>query len=445
MRIHFKQGRIFDLFQSHIVSNLEMPGRHTISNTILFKGDHEKDWSRDYRLFSKSQWDARECMNTVLEEGLTHVPEKLPFIPIGVDLTSLRKHGKKIPYTSYQVDPLSPPFCKGLMWGQRLLHASLLIPMHEHGLPARGIPIRLEMAPFVKKPGKKASTEDWQNYKKEKKLRNANIQAMELVSELRNTCNLSIGKRILVVADGGFCNQHCFKSLPLNVDLLTRCRKDAKLCYKSTSESSFYSSEKFTPEEIRTNSNIAFLTAKAFYGGGWRDIQYKEISNLYWQRGAQKRSLRLIVIKPVPYRKTRSGNDNYRDPCYLLTTDFISDTDQLIQTYLNRIEIEQNHRDMKNNLGLGQSQVWSDIATEKHPQMIMIAYSVLLLSILRACGPLRTIKDYIPPPKWYRGRLRPTIEDMKRRLRQELIHYPHWRQHYGIRVPWGRITQNLVA
>lgn len=445
MRIHFKQSRIFDLFQSHIVSNLEMSGRHTISNTILFRGDDDKDWSRNYRLFSKSQWDVRGCMNTVFQEALKQLSEKMPFIPIGIDLTSLRKHGKKIPYTSYQVDPLSPAFRKGLMWGQRFLHASLLIPMHEHNLPARGIPIRLEMSPFLKKPGKKASSEDLEVYKKEKKLRNANVQAMKLVNELREICDLSTNKKMLIVADGGFCNQHCFKSLPSNVDLLSRCRKDAKLCYKSTVNDSFYSSEKFTPEKVRTDSNIPFHSAKAFYGGNWRDIQYKEISNLYWQRGGQKTPLRLIVIKPMPYRKTGSGYDNYRDPCYLLTTDLTSDADQLIQAYFNRIEIEQNHRDMKNNLGLGQAQVWSEIAAERHPQMIMLAYSVLLLSILKACGPLRTANDYIPPPKWYRGRLRPTIEDMKRRLRQELTNYPEWREYYGIRVPWEHVTQKLVA
>lgn len=330
------------------------------------------------------------------------------------------------------------------MWGQRFLHASLLIPMHEYGLPARSVPIRLEMAPFVKKPGKKASSEELEVYKKEKKIRNANIQTMKLINELRGVCNLSTAKKIIMVADGGFCNGECFKSLPTNVDLLSRCRKDAKLCYQSSKKGSFYSSEKFTPNDVRIDSNIPFQSTKAFYGGDWREIQYKEVFNVYWQRGGKKRPLRLIVIKPMPYRKTGSGNDNYRDPCYLLTTDLISDAKDLLQAYFNRIEIEQNHRDMKNNLGLGQAQVRSKTAPEKHPQMIMIAYSMLLLSILKACGPKRT-SEFIPPPKWYRGRLRPTIEDMKRRLRKELIDNSAWQKYFGIKTSWSNITQKLVA
>lgn len=444
LHYHFSQDRVFNLFKSHIVSNLEMPGRHTISNTIVFIGNEDKDWSKDYRLFSKNQWDASACMDVVFLEALKELPKDIPFIPIAVDLTSLRKHGKKIPYTSYQVDPLSPPFQKGLMWGQRFLHASLLIPMHEYALPARSVPIRLEIAPFVKKPGKKATLEDWAAYKKEKKIRNANIQTMKMMRTLREVCNIYTTKRILMVADGGFCNQECFKSLPPNVDLLSRCRKDAKLCLQSTKKGSFYSSEKFTPNEVRIDSTIPFHDAKSFYGGDWRNIQYKEISGLYWQRGAQKRPLRLIVIKPMPYRKTGSGNDNYRDPCYLLTTDLISDAIDLIQAYFNRIEIEQSHRDMKNNLGLGQAQVWSKTSTERHPQMIMIAYSILLLSILRACGTHRSA-EYLPPPKWYRGRLRPTIEDMKRKLRRELIDNSEWQKYFGIKTSWRDVTQKLVA
>lgn len=444
MRSHFSQNRVFELFKSHIIGNLCMPGRHTVSNNICFRGNENEDWSREYRLFSKSIWDVKSCMNTILLEALDHLPE-LPFIPIAIDLTTLRKHGKKIPFTNYQVDPLSPPFCKGLMWGQRFLHASLLIPMEEHSLPARGIPIQLELCPFIKKPGKKASKEDVAEYKKAKKIYNANVQAMKLVEELKSICNRKSFKNIFIVGDGGFCNQQCFKALPEGVDLGARSRKDAVLCFKSTEKRSFYSKDKFTPEQVRKDPKIPSYKGKAFYGGNWRDIEYKEIKNVYWQRGAKRRPLRLIVILPMPYRKTSSGNENYRDPCYLLTTDLTTPAEVIIQMYFNRIEIEQNHRDMKNSLGLGQAQVWSEISVERQPQSIMIGYSILLLSTLKAFGPHREADKYMPPPKWYRGRLRPTIEDMRRRMRRELDCHVEWRERLGIHVAWGPATTKLVA
>lgn len=445
MRLHFKQIRVFRLFQSHILSILEMPGRHTISNAICFKGDDDKDWTRDYRLFSTSQWDVKGCLNIIFQEALHHLPEETPFIPIAIDLTSVRKTSKKIPLTNYVIDPLSPPFCRGLMLGQRFLHASVLLPMHKYGIPARGIPIRLEASPYVKKPGKKASKEEWEQYKQARKEYNSNIHTIKMIKEIINIPNLPKNKRILLVGDGGFCNQHCFKSLPEGVDLLVRCRKDAKLCYRSEESGSFYGSNKFTPEDVRKDEKISWLQTKAFYGGDWRDVEYKEIKNVYWQRGAQKRGLRVIVIKPMPYRQTGSGYNNYRENCYLLTTDLVTDPQQLIQAYFDRIEIEQNHRDMKNSLGLGEAQVWTEPSVERHPQTIMLAYSTLLLAILRLLGPKRDAKDYMPPPKWYKGRKRPTIEDMRRRIRQEMMDYPEWREYYGIHLPWERTTTKLVA
>lgn len=99
------------------------------------------------------------------------------------------------------------------MWGQRFLHASLLIPMEQHSLPARSIPIQLAMAPYVKKTGKKASDEDRIAYKKAKKVHNANVQTMKLVKDLKQICSSKTPKKILIVGDGGFCNKQCFGSL----------------------------------------------------------------------------------------------------------------------------------------------------------------------------------------------------------------------------------------
>lgn len=219
MRYRFSQYRVFKLFQSHVISNLEMPGRHTVSNAICLRGREDRDWTREYRLFSTNQWDVVRCMNVILHEALEHIPEEDSFIPFAVDLTSLRKHGKRIPYTGYQADPLSPPFRKGIMWGQRFLHASLLVPMHPHALPARAIPVRVELCPIVHKPGKKATEEEWATYKVERKSKNASVYAMKMVKELTGVCQYHYPKKkVLIVADGGFCNRSCFGSLPENAE-----------------------------------------------------------------------------------------------------------------------------------------------------------------------------------------------------------------------------------
>jgi hypothetical protein len=57
---------------------------------------------------------------------------------------------------------------------------------------------------------------------------------------------------------------------------------------------------------------------------------------MYWQSGARQCPLRLIVIAPTPYRRSKSKKLYYRDPAYLLTTDLRSSVKQLLQIYFDR-------------------------------------------------------------------------------------------------------------
>jgi hypothetical protein len=65
--------------------------------------------------------------------------------------------------------------------------------------------------------------------------------------------------------------------------------------------------------------------------------------------------LRLIVLAPTPYRKRKSSKLYYRQPAYLLTSDLKSNASKLIQIYLDRWQIEVNHREEKDTLGVGQA------------------------------------------------------------------------------------------
>ena len=64
-----------------------------------------------------------------------------------------------MPQTQWHRDPLGPPFQTNLRWGHRFLQASLVLPLYlqDGESSSRSIPVRFEMAPVVKKPGKKAA------------------------------------------------------------------------------------------------------------------------------------------------------------------------------------------------------------------------------------------------------------------------------------------------
>jgi hypothetical protein len=206
--------------------------------------------------------------------------------------------------------------------------------------------------------------------------------------------------------------------------LLVRARKDAKLCFRAASGSRrFYGAEKLTPEQKRKDDNRGWKTTKIFYGGKRRKIRYKEVDDVYWQRGAGQRPLRLIVIAPTPYRKNQSKRLYYRDPAYLLTSDLHSSVKQLLQIYFDRWQIEVNHREEKDTPGVGQAQLWNPTSVPKQPVLAVAAYSALLLASIRAFGAERG-QAYADLPKWRRTARRPSCLDLVTLLRKEMAEQP---------------------
>ena len=88
---------------------------------------------------------------------------------------------------------------------------------------------------------------------------------------------------------------------------------------------------------------------------------------MYWQGGARRTPLRLLVVA-TPYSKRLSSKMYYRQPAYLLTTDLASQARELLQIYFDRWQIEVNHREEKDTLGVGQAQLWSETAVPKQPR-----------------------------------------------------------------------------
>ena len=202
--------------------------------------------------------------------------------------------------------------------------------------------------------------------------------------------------------------------------LLARARKDAKLCFHApVATRRFFALEKFTPEQVRKDERRGWKTTKISYGGKRRKIRYKELPDLYWQRGAGKRPLRLFVLAPTPYRKSNSRRLYYRDPAYLLTTDLNSSATQLLQIYFDRWQIEVNHREEKDTLGIGQAQLWNVTSVPKQPVLAVAAYSALLLASLQAFGAERGTA-YAELPKWRRNARRPSCLDLITLLRKEM-------------------------
>jgi hypothetical protein len=249
----------------------------------------------------------------------------------------------------------------------------------------------------------------------------------------------------VLTADGSFCNRTCFAEVPERTALLARARKDARLCLHAAANSRrFYAPEKFTPEQVRKDDARGWKTTRVFYGAKRRKVRYKELGDLYWQRGAAKRPLRLIVIAPTPYRKNKSRKLYYRQPAYLLTTELRSSIKQLLQIYFDRWQIEVNHREEKDTLGVGQAQLWNVTSVPKQPVLAVAAYSALLLASLQAFGAERG-SAYAELPKWRRNAHRPSCLDLIALLRKEINQQNQLLSHIGLRIDDPQLVHAAAA
>lgn len=404
-------------------------GKRTLTRAIGFQGNTQKDWSADYKVFSRSPWEPRALFHPILEQAIQK--QKLSRVVLSIDDTRVWRQGKHVPQTQWHRDPMGPPFQANLRWGHRFLQASLVLPLYQtdRESSSRCLPVRFEMAPVIKKPGQKADQTQIQEYKRQKKAKNLSVQFVASVKELRDRLNQTghVSKPMFVVADGSFCNRTVFQEdwANQNISIVARARKDMALCKQAPGKGPrFYGKTKFTPEMVRRRDSLAsWQEATLFHGGCDRRVRYKEVSHILWQRGARKKPVRLLVVAPVGYRTSKNGRKYYRQPAYLLTTDLTAPAALLLQDYFDRWGIEVNHRDEKEILGVGEAQVWNKNSVAKVPALLVAMYSWLLLTGLEAYGPTRTA-DYQPLPKWRRHAKRPSCLDLVTLLRKQLAENP---------------------
>jgi len=442
----FPQKRTFHRAVRQALGALVCLGRRCLSRIIWTNGGQHRSWSSEYFLHSRCQWQPQTLFAPVLRRALAYCPGRL--LGVALDDTRLRKTGRSIPQAFYQRDPLSPPFHVNLILGLRYLQASLLVPLYRLGnVGSRALPIRFEEVSRVKKPSRKASDEAWKEYKTMTKLYNLSQRFVQTSRQLRQQLDAAGGQdKILVLAtDGSFCNRTCLRAPRDRTELIGRARKDARLCFRAPEDSRrFYDTPTFTPEQVRQDDSRSWKQTKMFYGGKRRKIRYKDLVGVHWRRGGGQIPLRLLVVAPTPYRKRKSSRLYYRQPAYLLTTDLNSSARQLLQIYFDRWQIEINHRDEKDTLGVGQAQLRNVDAVPKQPVLVVAAYSALLLASLQAFG-IERGQAYQPLPKWRRKAYRPSSLDLVTLLRKEMVEHPELIKHLHVKPSDRALTEAAAA
>ncbi len=411
--------------REHLLAHLVCPGRHTVSSLITVFGKQFRDWTADYSLYAKDRVKEKVIFRQVRKEVEALSPATRPLC-IALDDTILRKTGKTIPGTAYRKDPLGPPFNLNLVWAQRRLQFSAAVV--DENNEVRMIPIAFQDASTPRKPRKTAPLEQVEFYKEQMKQRNLNALAAATLRQLqqeRADENGGTAPELHVVVDGSYTNRKLLRNLAENTTLIGRIRKDAKLSAKPEAQAGrgrkrFYAEDLPTPEQIRQDPDIPWVSVCARTSGKWRQFEVKTIGPIRW-RVAGEMDLRLVVIRPVGYRLRKGARKLYTQPAYLICTDPDLPLEDLLQQYVWRWDIEVNHRDEKTILGVGQAQVRNENSVQHIPSTAVAAYAMLHLAAIKAYGQGGK-PTAIPEAKWRKPskKQRPSTQDLINELRREL-------------------------
>jgi len=425
----FSQQRTFERARRLTFGLLVCLRSHLTSRAICAVGRQFLDWSADYRLFSRSPWDPHRLFDPVLDRLPALLASPQAPVIAALDDTLCKKTGRHIPGVSIARDPLSPPFHVNLCYGLRFVQVSVLVPPLEAPGAARALPVRFDFAPPAAKPKKTAAPEVHEAYKKEKKQRALPLAGVAAITSVRQSLDeraATAQRQLIVSGDGSYTNKTVLRGLPPRTTFIGRIRKDAKLHLPlperagATGRPRLYGPRAPTPEQILQDDSIPVVKIRCFAAGELREIPVKVFGPVYWRRAGAGRPLLLVVIKPLGYRLRIGSKLLYRQPAFLVCTDVELDLQLLVQSYIQRWEIECNHRDEKAILGVAEGQVRSPEAVSRLPQLQVAAYSLLLLASLLSSGFQRTA-EYLPLPKWRRQAARPSLQDLLNLLRDQIF------------------------
>jgi hypothetical protein len=213
-------------------------------------------------------------------------------------------------------------------------------------------------------------------------------------------------RNLVVTGDGSYTNKTVLRDLPDRTTFIGRIRKDAKLHrlprpdqQPQVGTKRRYGDVAPRPEELRKDESVPWRPVEAYASGKTHTFRVKEVKPVLWRKAGAALPVRIVVIAPVGYRLRKGGKLLYRQPAYLLCTDLDMPIEELLQYYLWRWDIEVNHRDEKQLIGVGQAQVWSRQSVDRQPALAVASYAYLLLAALRVYG-VNEQGPTIPVPKW---------------------------------------------
>jgi hypothetical protein len=432
-------------------------GTVQISRVLCTLGLAGRDWSAEYRQFSRSNWDCQDCFDPVIAA----VPGLClgSHIDVAGDFTHIRKSGRKIAGVRLMRDPASDiKWNTNLIYGLQYLQLGLLVPVAHAGaecderIATRCLPVHFSSMPTLKKPGKNAPAEQWRHYRQEQRQRPAMAASREAISMLRNALDKQgANDQILsIILDGSFANRTLLAEPIERTHITCRCRRNARLRFGNSSgqPGRFYAPGTFTPDSIRTDhATYPHVEASIRLTTSSITIRYKDIGNVYWPGAAKRRPLRLLMVAQTHHkaRGTKGQAPTFdSDTYHIITTDLERPAHELIQAAFDRWQIEVAHREQKTVFGIGDAQVRNAQSVQRHPAFAVACYSLLHLAAIDL-NTQAYHRFHAHLPKWRKRVSRPSIQTLLNLLRMEIQQNPSALRHWDIKPDIQRILHAAAA
>lgn len=430
-----RQERTFWRLCALSLGHLLCFGRHTVSQLLVALGLGAVDWSGFYRVLNRARLEYELLCWCLLQEVVPAIMPADPLV-VAVDGVQLARHSQRMPGTSWQKQPATPPFFPGIHRAQRFVDLAVLLPVSADGY-SRAVPVRWVPA-FPEKavrPDGLAPRKEWEAALDELHWLRAALAAADRADQ-----------PVLSVADGHYSNQHVWTELPARTFLVARCAKNRNLFALPQPESG----KRGRPRQYgdKAPKPADWLGTKR----GWRQArlpvrgrtirpQYR-VEGPYVVKGAPDCPLFLLVVRGSG-RRPGQPKRKRRNPTYWLinaiqaadgTWTLPFPAEQLLAWAWQRWEIEVTHRELKSGFGLGEQQQWSGQGALLAPQWTVWTYSVLVLTGYRAWGLGPSPQP--PPGRWWPGGQRWSLNRLWQALRAELWEVGEFRP------VWTRTTDN---
>jgi hypothetical protein len=359
----------------HLLTHCWDDRRHTITGLLCCAGRLEQDWSADYRLYSHDI-DARKLFAPIIERACRMTAPDEPII-LCVDDSLMKKTGRKIKQAGYYRDPLGPAFHTNLIYALRFVQMSIGVSDPNYRRGYRTIPVA---GSIIVKPPKDATEEERTDH-------SPSTCAIQLLGEVRRTLAETESKqKVVLCGDSHYTTSTLLRQLPEDVTYIGRFQKNAALyapyhtSVKGRGRPRAYGQQLPTPEALRKDTSVPWEAVKIRRAGGTIKVNYKRYAEAKWKPAGEKKTVQVVVVRPLRRGRDSRGRMKYTQPAFLLCTDPEMPIAKLLQVYLVRWGIEVNFREEKQLFGIGEAQLRKGRRVLAAPLVAIAAYSALLMA-----------------------------------------------------------------